>query len=365
LKLAFIGRYNDSEMLTGPEKVAKRIFNRHAQEYDTVFIEYFFDGRMFGLYKKLFGCEKVTTVSNSGVMRFGIISMIFFLFKFKPDIIHIITYERFSAAVFLYKVFSKVKVVYNVHGIAVYENENFNITGKAYRFKDRLTENLILKYSDRLLFLSGQCLKIAADCFNIDEDKVIIIPNGVDKEFHTADFKKKHTDKVINILFSGNPDRKEKGFETIKNVFSGLSFPFRLYLSGSKTDFQEEYIISEKSAGTDRFSKLISEMDIVISASLYEPFSMTVTEAMAAGAVPVVSEDTGMSRYISEGVNGFVYNTNDSAHLKTILNELNSDRRKLSDLSDNAGKIFEVLNWENVYIMYKNIYSELTDGKNE
>ncbi len=365
MKLAFIGRYNDSELLTGPEKVAKRIFKEHSQEYDTVFIEYFFDGRKHGLHKKFFGSEKVTTVSNSDVMRFGIISMIFFLFKYKPDIIHIITYERFSAAVFLYKMFSKAKVVYNVHGIAVYENKKFNITGKAYRLKDSLTEKLIFKFSDRLLFLSEQSIKIAAEYFKTAEDKVMIIPNGVDKEFHTAVKKKTRSDKVIKIFFSGNPDRKEKGFEIIKNVFSGLSFPFRLYLTGSKTDFKEEYIFSKKFMGTDQFSNLMSEMDIVISASVYEPFSMIVTEAMAAGAVPVVSEDTGMSRYIREGVNGFIYKTKDSDDLKTILNKLNSDRRKLSDLSDNAGKIFEVLNWENVYIMYKNIYSELTDGKNE
>ncbi|MBK8982260.1 MAG: glycosyltransferase family 4 protein [Ignavibacteria bacterium] len=364
MKLAFIGRYNDTELLTGPEKVAKRIFTEHTRDYNSVFIEYFFDGRKHGIFKKLFSSEKVTTVCSSDVMRFGIISMIFFLLKYKPDIIHIITYERFSIAVFLYKIFSNVKVVYTVHGIVAYENENFKITGKTYRIKDRLIEKRIFKYSDRLLFLSDQSLKIAAEYFQITEDKVRIIPNGIDEEFLTAGKNNKHSDTVINIFFSGNPDRKEKGFEFVKDVFSELRFPFRLYLTDSKTEFHEEYIISKKFTGTDQFSKLISQMDIVISASIYEPFSMTAAEAMAAGAVPVVSEDTGMSRYIIEGVNGFVYKTSEPAVLRNILDELQSDRQKLSEISVNAGKIFEVLNWKNVYIMYKNIYCELTAGKN-
>ncbi|MBK9332824.1 MAG: glycosyltransferase family 4 protein [Ignavibacteria bacterium] len=364
MKLAFIGRYNDTEFLTGPEKVAKRIFTEHAREYDSVFIEYFFDGKKHGIFKKFFGSEKVTKVINSEVMRFGIVSMIFFLCKYKPDIIHIITYERFSAAVFLYKIFSNVKVVYTVHGIAVHENDKYNITDKTYRIKDKLTEKRIFKNSDRLLFLSVQSLLIAKDYFQIDEDKVRIVPNGIDEVFHTAGKNIKHPYSVINIFFSGNPDRKEKGFGFVKDVFSELRFPFRLYLIDSKTEFHEDYIIPKKFTGTDQFSKLMSKMDVVVSASIYEPFSMTATEAMAAGAVPVVSEDTGMSRYISEGVNGFVFKITDSAVLKNILNELYSDRKKLSEISVNAGKIFEVLNWKNVYIMYNNIYSELTAGKN-
>ncbi|HEY3251488.1 MAG TPA: hypothetical protein VGK25_10265, partial [Ignavibacteria bacterium] len=65
-KIVYIGRYNESEILSGPEKTAKRIFDISLQDYDSVFIQYFFDGTKHGAFKKLFGCEK--KLFNEGIV---------------------------------------------------------------------------------------------------------------------------------------------------------------------------------------------------------------------------------------------------------------------------------------------------------
>lgn len=78
MKIFFLGRYNQSEYLSGPEKVAKRIYAESVKDYESVFIEYFFDGREFGFSKKLFGREKIKSVGSLKIFRFGIISLLFF-----------------------------------------------------------------------------------------------------------------------------------------------------------------------------------------------------------------------------------------------------------------------------------------------
>ena len=50
MKIVYLGRYNESEILTGPEKVAKRIFHNIIEMIPySVFNEYYFDNTTFEL----------------------------------------------------------------------------------------------------------------------------------------------------------------------------------------------------------------------------------------------------------------------------------------------------------------------------
>ena len=49
--------------------------------------------------------------------------------------------------------------------------------------------------------------------------------------------------------------------------------------------------------GTE-LATFFNDKDIIISTSSYETFSLAVVEAMATGLVPVVTKETGMSRYV-------------------------------------------------------------------
>ncbi|MFZ1322525.1 MAG: glycosyltransferase family 4 protein [Ignavibacteria bacterium] len=361
-KIVFLGRYNQSEILTGPEKVAKRIFFDHTKENSSVFIEYFFDGTKFNIFKKIFGSEKVTEVNSSPVFRKGIFSLLKFLFLNKPDIIHIITYERFCLTAVLYKFLSNVKIIYNIHGIVAYENSDLRDTKALYKKKDEYAESKLFKYSDLYLFLSDQSIQTAENYYHITESKIRMIANGVDIDFHKDIQPEKDIEKEFKIVFSGDPLRKEKGYDLIKEVFYELNFPFRLYLLSNQKIYKENFIINLKPMDTNTFAEFLSDADIIISSADYEPFSMTVTEAMSSGAVPVVSKETGMSRYIKECGNGFIFDTKNPDELKLILTKIYSDPELLFKLSQNAKKIYDQLNWGNVYNDYKKIYSKLYSG---
>ncbi len=182
MKIIFLGRYNQSELLTGPEKVAKRIFDGFTKKDKAVFIEYFFDGGRYGISKKLFGNEKVSATENSEILRMGIFPLLSYLFGNKPALIHIITFERFAVVSFLYKLFSKVKIIYTVHGIIIHENRIYKKVSLTYILKDKFCEGVFLNRSDKLIFLSERSVNIAWHYIKFNRKKVEILPNGIDAE---------------------------------------------------------------------------------------------------------------------------------------------------------------------------------------
>ncbi|MEZ4823133.1 MAG: glycosyltransferase [Ignavibacteria bacterium] len=105
---------------------------------------------------------------------------------------------------------------------------------------------------------------------------------------------------------------------------------------------------------TDRYAEFLMDKDVYVSASSYEQFSIAAVESMAAGLVPVVSSETGMSSYINNGINGFVYVNEEE--LTGILKKLNSDRQTVSTISENAKLIYDELNMDNVFSKYKELY---------
>jgi glycosyltransferase involved in cell wall biosynthesis len=98
------------------------------------------------------------------------------------------------------------------------------------------------------------------------------------------------------------------------------------------------------------------DKDIFLSLNKYDTFSISTIEAMGAGLVPVITDETGMSRYICYGENGFTVKYGDSDKLTKIIEYLNSDRILLSEISHNAAKIFDMLSWQQVFETYNNIY---------
>ena len=79
---------------------------------------------------------------------------------------------------------------------------------------------------------------------------------------------------------------------------------------------------------------------------------------MALGKVPVATKQTGASRFISDGINGFTYNYGDSDSLINILTALNYDRNQIEYISANAIKIYDVLSWNEVIKKYINVYNK-------
>lgn len=362
MKILFLGRYNESSVLTGPEKVAKRIFDKCSHDFEAVFITYFFDGNRYGMFTKLFGKEVISETGGRRIYRFGIFRLMSYIVKFSPDIIHIINFERFAKISFFHKRFPETKIFYNVHGIAAFENEVNPAASVKLKIKDLKSEMKYFKDSDRLIFLSERSVLTAENYFKFDRSKIEIIPNGIDTIFHqTGKEKKTNLNSILKIVFVGDADKKEKGFDFLVNSLKKIDFPLEVFVVGDnyrvKEDIRNNIRINYiEKMNTESFANFLSDKDIFISASSYEQFSLSTAEAMAAGLVPVVTEETGMSSYIEDNKNGFVIKYGNTEGLSKVLSRINSLRESLDRISKEAAQIYSVLSWDLVYLKYKKLY---------
>ncbi|HKI78397.1 MAG TPA: glycosyltransferase family 4 protein [Ignavibacteriaceae bacterium] len=368
-KILFLGKYNESEIIKGPEKVAKRIFDILSSNNSKItFIEYFSEGSKYSYWKKLNGRELKYHNAKSQILKLGIVQLIKELWIIRPDIIHIADFERFQLVAFLFRPFLKYKILYTVHGIAAYEMElTYKNKWAFYELKDKIAEYFYFKLSDKLLFLSKESINKALEYYKFDPSKVQIIANGIDKEFYYAYSQKINRDgSGLKVVFVGDCERSEKGLTFILESLADVNFNIEFFIIGSNYDskiievssFVNSYVINKMS--TTELAAFYENKDIFISASYYDPFSLATVEAMAAGLIPVVTTNTGMSRFIKTGINGFIIKYGEKKELIRTLSKISGDDMLMKSISNEATKIYQELSWENVSEMYLKIYDSLS-----
>ena len=364
MRICLIGRYNETELFRGPEKVARRIADEFAAMGHRVFFyEYFFSGESYGYWMKLFGSERVKNSDSLSIFRVGVFPFMLAMLNKQYDIIHIITFERFAIPVFLLKPFIKTPIVYSVHGIVQHQHTNFGSTvKKSLTTKDRISEFLFFKFSDILFFLSARSVSIASQYYKVPKEKVAIVANGVDDIFYGIKKQKQGRRTGVTAVFVGDPKRPEKGFDFFLHAIEHCRRRAKVFvicetvpvalvstMNGVDINFVQKM-------ETQQYVEFLANIDIYVSASSYDQFSIAAAEAMGAGLVPVVTKETGMSRYVDHGVNGFIIEFGNIRQLSQTLDLLIADSRLRKKLSLNARSAISQLSWRSVAEEYLRRY---------
>jgi glycosyltransferase involved in cell wall biosynthesis len=354
--ICLIGTYNEEEVFRGPEKVARRIADQFSREGHRVFFyEYFSSGELYSYWKKLFGYERVKRSDLLFVSRVGLIPFVAVMISRRFDVVHIITFERFAALVILLKPLIRSTIVYSSHGIVQHQHIRFRPEmRRSLRIKDQVAELLFLKFSDRLFFLSERSVAIAAEYYKISSEKVVIVANGIDDPFFQIMRKGNDARKEVAVLLIGEPRRSEKGFEFFTRALGRCKSKFAVFVlceelprspANTINNLQIHYV--QKMASRE-YADFLASVDIYVSASSYDQFSIAAVEAMGSGLVPVVTKETGMSRYIDDGVNGFVIAHGEVERLAQTLDRLVGDEDLRKTLSSNARSTVTALRWKNI-----------------
>ncbi len=355
MNIALVGRFGESDINTGPERVARELFfelkNKNIQ---VVFIEYFFSGyKGTSLIKKLFGKKYF---ENKTIQRLGIFPLIFTFLQNEYDIIHIINNQRFILFLVLLKKIISGKLVTTFHGLMHNEIPKDHYLTERY-FIDFWVECLLVKKSDLIIFPSEILYNAFSKHYNFSGKKYQIIPNGINKIFFNQDSSFPPLEDSIKLIFYNGIDTSiNRGLSELLRMLKNVKCRVELYVIGDRTDVNINNINIEMSfiepMSQSDLIKFLEKKHFIIKSNTFDSFSIIVAECMSFGVIPIVHENIGMKDFIKNEFNGFTYSENSQNELSDLLNNIYYGTYDLFKISANARKIYEQLNWTKISDQY-------------
>jgi glycogen synthase len=174
-------------------------------------------------------------------------------------------------------------------------------------------EQLLIEKSNLIIVCSNDMKLELISVFNIEEEKIVIIPNGI--EIKDQIMKQElsfpqHKDK--KVIFSVGRIVEEKGFKTLIKaativkdkghklffVIAGKGPLLERYRQEVKEKGLRDYLIFTGYITDDEKNAYFLNCDIVVFPSLYEPFGIVALESMLLGKPTIVSEIGGLKGII-------------------------------------------------------------------
>lgn len=229
-------------------------------------------------------------------------------------------------------------------------------------------EGWLVEHADRTVVCSTYMHEQVRALFGVPEDRLATIPNGVavDELEPPADAVRalRRTladDDTHLVLFAGRLEY-EKGVQTVLHALERLTErvgAMRFLIAGVGTYSEElRRLVDELGLGHRvHFTGFLEERelrlhyaaaDVAVAPSLYEPFGLVATEAMACGTPVVVSDTGGLREIVTDGT-GLRFPPQDAQQLADRIAEVLSDRTLAADLVDRGRERIRVhYDWADV-----------------
>ena len=302
MKILFLGEYDSSEIIPAPIKVGKELFKEFKKVgHQIYYLPYYQDGTIYSRIQKFFGFEKIT----KNVYRTGIFPLIFFVIKFRPQVIQLITPAIYYVFLLPLRFFLKFKIIYSNHSIISIINEKYSKLRHYDKARFRLIEKLVFEYSDKIFVLSELESRFLRMCLKISEERIEIVRNGIT----LYNINKEYTDyaTIVKLITVGSIVRKEKGIEFLINTLGRLHKPVELTICNYenqerlKLKYTENVkIIIKSPLNENNLREEIIKHDLFITPSEYEPFNISLLEAMNTGIIILASSRVGLTERFSE-----------------------------------------------------------------
>ena len=217
--------------------------------------------------------------------------------------------------------------------------------------------------------------------FRLPEDKLSMIPNGVNSEeynrrkFRLHTFRKKFAMPEEKLALFVGRLVYEKGVHVFVNaipkILEKVNTKFVIvgngYMKESLLDLVNKMGLAHKVHFTgfvddDTLRNLQKCADVSVVPSLFEPFGIVALEAMAARSPIVVSDTGGLSEIVEHEVTGIKIYPNDSDSLAWGVNRILLDGKLSDKIRKNAhNRMHERYNWDKISQETKSVYENVLD----
>ncbi|MDD3139853.1 MAG: glycosyltransferase family 4 protein, partial [Lachnospiraceae bacterium] len=250
-------------------------------------------------------CEKekidIVVVHNEGI---SILIYYMLLMKIKKECIYIR---------YLHSAFEK----------EYYYHQNFLLNA----YKKYLTRQF-LKKSDKMVAVSGYVKKSFVDNFMVDSAKIEVIYNGIDMNQTEKKDNRDKNDTTIELLYMGRLV-KVKGIDILLKAMSKVIEMYPEIILRFVGDGPDRALFEEQTRQLGLTKNILFEgfhldkgtyfrqADIFIYPSRWqEAFGISIVEAMSYGLVCIASEVGGIPEIIEDGINGYLFEKEDSYRLE-------------------------------------------------
>ncbi|MDX1774862.1 glycosyltransferase family 4 protein [Oceanihabitans sediminis] len=277
--------------------------------------------------------------------------------EFQPDIIH--SHDVYASYAALQSNNIEIdKLIQTIHGPALYEAQMGGVDKKP-RFKNIIIkcENETFKKINNFIAVDTGQANILINDYNVNKHKISIIYNGVDvdevKKFTAnpiVNFKitqpyflvprrlvektgvryaiealAKLKNKNVFLVIAGHGPQ----LDALQNLANNLKISSRVKFLGAIKRESLMYL----------YSRAIAVIVPSIPASgVIEATSLSVTEAMAAGTVPIASDIGGLAELIDNDLTGILVPPANSSELAIAMDEISINENKRNNLIKNASK---------------------------
>jgi glycogen(starch) synthase len=241
-------------------------------------------------------------------------------------------------------------------------------------------ERWITNRSDRVIACSTFMREQIVDVFGVDEDRVEVIPNGIDPE----ELQPQDEDELRRLRAEfAAPDESlvllvgrlvyEKGFqfalEALPSIIERLP-KTRFVVAGSGTHEQElrrqaeELGLMEHGTflgwiGDDVLHSLYCIADVCVVPSIYEPFGLVALEAMASSCPCIVADTGGLREVVPHDEVGLRFRAKDPESLAEMTIRVLDDAELCRRLTADAFRHLERFDWGDVAERTAAVYTGL------
>jgi glycogen(starch) synthase len=240
-------------------------------------------------------------------------------------------------------------------------------------------ERWMANRADRLIACSHYMRGHVADIYGLEEDRVSVIPNGIDP----LDLQPVDDLERLRRRFAAPQERLvllvgrlvyEKGFQLALEALPGLIERLgdvRFLVAGSGTHEQElraqarDLGLDDHGTflgwiGDDVLHSLYRISDLCVVPSLYEPFGLVALEAMASGCPCIVADTGGLREIVPDDDRvGLRFNGGDPEHLAVMVERLLTDDALRERLVAEASEHVLRFDWADVATQTAAVYAEL------
>jgi len=257
---------------------------------------------------------------------------------------HVVTEEKIAKEEFMKK---NIKIPYQQFG-----------SSNKFQYNQELNE---YKLANKIIVPSKFAYKSFIDeGFDPSKLKIIELAGFNSKNFYPTSHP---TNKTFEILYVGRITLNKgiayliESFKKINienkrlRMFGIIEQDIKKYLKNIKLPDNIEIL---KPIKHENLKYLYSKSNVLVQPSLFDGWSMVVTEALACGCPVVTTRNTGASDIVKEGINGYVVPIMDSEAITEGIYKIYNDEKKLFLERDQIAKTVDIYkDWDKYSSNYR------------